>query len=245
MYKNLIYRQACLLQVSDNGWITAAIFHAWLRDTFIPKTQEIKKPLLLLVDGHVSHTSLLETSLICEKNGIILYCLMAHASHVIQPLDQDFFGSVKAEWSEATRQHVSKTGDAVGLDSFAKVFGTVWEKCSTKELAESSFKASGVYPFSPQRVLGTGKVAHRKLLRREGQPQSGGGDPGSTLQNAGDPAPTLTLENAGDPSPTRTHLHAEVPASFSATCPFCSFFYRLSNSFHFTLCFFCTFGFCF
>ena len=89
----MIDRQDCLLQVSDNGWITAKIFFTWLRDTFIPKTSHIKKPLLLLVDGHISHTALSETSEICEVNGINLYCLLPHASQLTQPLYQAFFGS--------------------------------------------------------------------------------------------------------------------------------------------------------
>ena len=87
-----------VVQASDNGWMTAAIFYAWLQDVFIPQTQHVKKPLLLLVDGHTSHTSLVETSTLCQENGIILYCCVAHASHLIQPLDQAFFGSIKPAW---------------------------------------------------------------------------------------------------------------------------------------------------
>ena len=50
------------LQVSDNGWINASIFHNWLRDVFIPSVKDVPKPVVLFVDGHASHTSLMETS---------------------------------------------------------------------------------------------------------------------------------------------------------------------------------------
>ena len=33
-----------VLQISDNGWITGAIFHAWLRDIFVPQTMQVEKP---------------------------------------------------------------------------------------------------------------------------------------------------------------------------------------------------------
>ncbi|XP_005096053.1 uncharacterized protein LOC101849918 [Aplysia californica] len=136
-----------LVQVSENGWITAAIFFAWLRDTFIPETMHIKKPLLLLVDGHICHTSLYETSEICEDNGIILYCLLAHSSHLMQSLDQTFYGSVKSAWSDASRRPIAETGDAVGLDTSAKVFQHFWQTCATTENAESSYRAAGIFPF--------------------------------------------------------------------------------------------------
>ncbi|XP_012944713.1 uncharacterized protein LOC101864422 isoform X1 [Aplysia californica] len=154
-----------LLQVSDNGRITSAIFFTWLRDSFIPATEQIEKPLLLLVDGHVSHKALVEISKICEENKVILYCLLPHASHLVQPLDQAFFGSVKSAWSAASRRHMAETGNAVGLDSFAKVFQPVWQSCATKANAESSFRAAGIFPFSPERVLLTKKMLPSQVFR--------------------------------------------------------------------------------
>ena len=118
---------------SDNGWMTAAIFFAWLCDVFIPATASTKKPILLLVDGHASHTSLVETSLLCEENGIVLYCFLAHASHMIQPLDQAVFGSVKPAWSAATKQFLANHGEAVNLEHFAAALRPVWDKCCTNQ----------------------------------------------------------------------------------------------------------------
>ncbi|XP_059153207.1 uncharacterized protein LOC131938976 [Physella acuta] len=145
------------LQVSDNGWITASIFHIWIRDCFLPSIVNIPKPVLLLVDGHTSHTSLVETLELCAENGIILYCLLPHASHLIQPLDQAFFGSIKRSWTDAARQHTWATGEGVNLESFGKVLKPVWTKAATPSNASHSFKAAGIYPFNPDKVLMSGK----------------------------------------------------------------------------------------
>ncbi|XP_059139407.1 uncharacterized protein LOC131927669 [Physella acuta] len=146
------------LQVSDNGWINAGIFHSWLRDSFIPSVQNVKKPVLLLVDGHTSHTSQLETSELCSDNDIILYCLLANASHLMQPLDQVFFGAIKSAWSDAIRKHVNETGEGVKLESFAKVLKPVWDRIATPEIASKSFQAAGICPFNPGKVIKSKKL---------------------------------------------------------------------------------------
>ena len=151
------FTEAALL-VSYKGWINASIFHNLHRDVFLPSVKDIPKPVVLFVDGHASHTSLMETSSLCEDYQVILYCLTAHSSHLIQPLDQAFFGAIKRAWTNALRQFVAKHGEAVGLDTFCQVFRPVWRAAITAENAMSSFSASGIFPFNPNRVLNSGKL---------------------------------------------------------------------------------------
>ena len=59
----------------------------------------------------------------CVKSDIILYCLYANATHLIQPLDLAFFGSVKHYWAEAVDQYqYHHPGNVVTKASFTKVF---------------------------------------------------------------------------------------------------------------------------
>ena len=189
------------IQVSDNGWITAAIFLSWIQDVFIPSTAHIKKPLLLLVDGHTSHTSLVETSELCEANGIILFCLHPHASHIIQPLDQAFFGSIKSAWSNAVRKHVFETGDGVGLDSFAKVLKPVWTQAATLNNAVKSFKAAGIFPFNPSRAVQSDKLAPAASFRAEVQPEPGLPSASAAPQPASD-QPSASSAPQPEPGPS-------------------------------------------
>uniref|UniRef100_A0A2C9KBT2 HTH CENPB-type domain-containing protein n=1 Tax=Biomphalaria glabrata TaxID=6526 RepID=A0A2C9KBT2_BIOGL len=142
-----------LLQLSDNGWITSAFFFSWLKHIFIPSTNHLPKPILLLVDSHTSHTSFLEISPICSQNNIILYCLLPHASDIIQPLNQAFLSIFKPAWSDALKQHVANTGKGVKLESFAGVLKSVWNKVTTPEIASDSFKAAGIFPLNPSKII--------------------------------------------------------------------------------------------
>ncbi|KAK3769862.1 hypothetical protein RRG08_036911 [Elysia crispata] len=43
-------------------------------------------------------------------------------THLTQPLDQAFFGSIKILWDNAANHLIAETGNPVGLDTFAQVF---------------------------------------------------------------------------------------------------------------------------
>jgi len=62
---------------SDNGWMDSMLFCSWLETAFIPAINEhkVKKPVLLLIDGHKTHVTM-EASDLRLSNGIELYCLL-------------------------------------------------------------------------------------------------------------------------------------------------------------------------
>ncbi|GFR62014.1 tigger transposable element-derived protein 6-like protein [Elysia marginata] len=99
------------LQISHNGWMNAQIFKTWVNDIFIPHVASKKKPVVLFVDRHSSHNSDRATIQLCNDNSVILYGLLAHASHIVQPLDLTVFASMKAEWSKAVHRHLEQTGE--------------------------------------------------------------------------------------------------------------------------------------
>ncbi|XP_063887774.1 uncharacterized protein LOC135115197 [Scylla paramamosain] len=148
--------EEAFFQKTPNGWITEVVFLSFLRDIFIPKLGE-KRPVVLFVDGHSSHHSL-AISTLCNKNGVILYCLKAHASHLIQPLDQAFFGAIKLAWSEAVRKFQYQTGESVTMCTFAHTLKKAWDTTARRELAYKGFVKSGIYPFNPEVVLNSDKL---------------------------------------------------------------------------------------
>ncbi|KAL8584634.1 hypothetical protein ACOMHN_002363 [Nucella lapillus] len=144
-------------QKTPNGWITEEVFFTFLRDIFIPSLKS-KRPVVLFVDGHSSHHSM-AISTLCEENGIILYCLKAHASHIIQPLDQAFFGTIKPAWNEAVRKYQYETGESITMRTFARTLKKAWDTTARPEIALKGFAKSGIFPFSPETVLSSDKLA--------------------------------------------------------------------------------------
>ena len=82
---------------TDSGWMTKNAFFAWIKNIFIPYWPDASKRehVLLLLDGHSSHIDY-QTSKLCQENKIVLFCLPAHTTHLLQPLDKFFFGPLKS-----------------------------------------------------------------------------------------------------------------------------------------------------
>ena len=81
---------------SENGWMDSELFTSWLKEVFIPgvEARHIKKPVLLLLDGHKTHITT-KASDICVQHGIELYCLLEHSYHLTQSLDLRLYGILK------------------------------------------------------------------------------------------------------------------------------------------------------
>ena len=79
---------------SKSGWINTEIFAEWFADIFVPATTRKQRPILLIMDNHVSHASVHVLDL-AERNGIHLLFLPPHTSHFLQPLDLGYFNTLK------------------------------------------------------------------------------------------------------------------------------------------------------
>ena len=63
------------------------------------------RPILLLLDGHSSHYNPEAVRLAKEKD-VILFTLVPHTTHEMQPLDTAVFGPLKLHWQEACHDFV-------------------------------------------------------------------------------------------------------------------------------------------
>ena len=96
--------QACLAKAppgwgigkSENGWMTYIAFYEYFANVFNKYLQDenIKKPVIVFLDGHISHMSYC-LSAFCKQQQIILCCLPPNATHILQPLDVAVFAPLK------------------------------------------------------------------------------------------------------------------------------------------------------
>lgn len=134
-----------------SAYVNSDIFLDWLKNHFYPK----KPPgtVLLIFDGHSSHTSNLETLQFAEEHDIILFCLPPHTTHMLQPLDRCFFKALKGNYYEACRYFIKNKPDRkLTRLNFGKLLGEAWGKSATVQNALSSFKATGIMPFNPHMI---------------------------------------------------------------------------------------------
>ena len=77
------------------GGYKARFFFQWFLH-FIKHTKPTKDdPVILVLDGHYSHTRNLEVITLARENHVDIICLPPHSSHKMQPLDKAFMGPLK------------------------------------------------------------------------------------------------------------------------------------------------------
>ena len=78
--------------LSETGWMNTELFEEWLKNHFLLYASPAR-PLLLLLDSHTSHYQL-DVLRIAAAEGVIIFCLPPHATHILQPLDNGAFGAL-------------------------------------------------------------------------------------------------------------------------------------------------------
>jgi len=158
---------------SENGWMDSELFVEWLKTVFIPdiNTRQVKRPVILLVDGHKTHMSL-EASDTCNENNIILYCLLEHASHLMQPCDLQLFGVLKETWKTSIREwQIQHVGQYVTKYEFSGIFKKAWVSATKVEVAVKGFRDAGLFPLDRSVILKTDKLQTSQLFEASGSNQ--------------------------------------------------------------------------
>ena len=137
--------------VSENGWTDNFIGHQWFEKTFIPQaTQRNRsgKRILLIYNGHVSHTTL-EMVKIAQENNIDLFCLPPHTTHWLQPLDVGVFSPLQTAWSNQCAAVLEETGFLMEIYKVVEEY----MKARTKSFkAETVWQAWNKAGFDPERT---------------------------------------------------------------------------------------------
>lgn len=138
--------------LSNRGWIDMELFKRWFTDHFL-KFAVSARPILLLLDGHSSHYNP-EAIRHAKENDVILFTLVPHTTHEMQPLDTAVFGPLKSNWREACHDYIqSNPGRVVTKYQFSSLLSQAWMKTMVPSTIISGFKTCGVYPFNPMAVI--------------------------------------------------------------------------------------------
>ena len=131
---------------TPNGWMTTEVFEQFFQK--FAQTTSDKRPLLLILDGHVTHLSYKTITLGIEENITILK-LPAHCTDLLQPLDIACFAPLKNAYETELQEHVHSTGAHENLTKakFADLLGKVWAKGLSPANIKAGFRATGIMPL--------------------------------------------------------------------------------------------------
>jgi DDE superfamily endonuclease/Tc5 transposase DNA-binding domain len=136
---------------SMSGYIDASIFVRWLHHFIEHVRPSDEKKVLLLVDGHTTHTRNLEAIELAKENGIVLLQLPAHTTHRLQPLDVGFFGPLQTHYDKAVRKFLMRNpGNPVTEIHICGLVNEAYQKCATVEIGTNSFRSCGIWPIDKE-----------------------------------------------------------------------------------------------
>lgn len=140
---------------SENGWMTGETFFEYVTNVFHPwlLRNNIPLPVILFFDGHSSHLTL-ALSEFASDNGIILICLLANSTHILQPLDVAVFRPLKLEWKKVTHQwRIENNGSKLGREMFAPLLEKTLDRMrNIPDIIKSGFRTCGLVPFNPNNI---------------------------------------------------------------------------------------------
>jgi hypothetical protein len=77
----------------------------------------------------------------------------AYTSHILQPLDVSCFSPLKKVYGSQIEMKIRLSINYIIKEEFLPTFLTAYRQVITTETITSSFKATSLVPFDPQRVL--------------------------------------------------------------------------------------------
>ena len=128
----------------ESGWIQTDIFHRWFK-RFVKWSGASKdSPVLLLLDGHATHTKSLYLIDMARESNVILLCYPPHCTHRLQALDVAFMKPLSTNYSNEIRKWLrNHPGRVVTLYQVAELFGNAYIKSATMQTGLNGFKKTG------------------------------------------------------------------------------------------------------
>jgi hypothetical protein len=150
-YRNL--PEDWVIAVSDNGWTTDELGLEWVKH-FNQHTESHTKGAyrLLILDGHSSHATP-EFDQYCADNKIITLCMPLHTSHLLQPLDVGCFSPLKTAYGHEVGELARQGVFHIDKDEFLFIYPHVRTLVLSEQNIWSGFRATGLIPSCPERVL--------------------------------------------------------------------------------------------
>jgi hypothetical protein len=154
-YKDDNLPQDWVIAISENGWTTNELGFDWLKHfDRHTKTRTVGTYRLLVIDGHESHNSA-EFQQYCKDHKIVLLCMPAHSSHLLQPLDVGCFGPLKKAYGHEVNGLMRNRITHVTKQEFLPCFKAAYKKTITASNIQGGFRGAGLVPFDPKRVIST------------------------------------------------------------------------------------------
>lgn len=154
-----------------SGWMQAEIFTGWFDHFLLHTKPNEHDPVLLILDGHNSHTRNLDFLKKAKENHVTVVSIPPHCSHRLQPLDVSFMKPLSTAYTRSIELFLrNNPGRAVTLHQVARLFGEAYLKAATPSNAISGFSATGICPRSDTVLQKHDLIDHERRENMESSP---------------------------------------------------------------------------
>lgn len=141
--------EGSIFTCNPSGWSNVTTCSTWF-DNFLAETRPTAdSPVLLILDGHASHTRNIEMIEKAVRNHVTVLSIPPHTSHRLQPLDVTVMGPLKTKYGQAIERFLKRNrGKVVTVYDVAALIKEAIMASATVENARSGFEATGIWPFN-------------------------------------------------------------------------------------------------
>jgi hypothetical protein len=135
-------------EVHETCWMTKPLFCTWFQNFIEFPGARKESPVMLLLDGHGSHTKSLEMISLGRENGVILLCFPTHSTHRLQPLDVSFMKPFSLYYEHEVQGWLRRNpGKVVTLFQISSLFGRTYLNAANMRTAVNGFRCTGIWPL--------------------------------------------------------------------------------------------------
>ncbi|ELT93493.1 hypothetical protein CAPTEDRAFT_123692 [Capitella teleta] len=117
-----------------SGWMQSEIFIQWFEHFLHHARPTEEDPVLLIFDGHATHTKNIVLIEMARANHVSILVLPPHTSHQMQPLDVAFMGPLNTYYEQEVRIWLrNHPAQVVTIQQVGALFGRAYQKAATSK----------------------------------------------------------------------------------------------------------------
>ena len=137
----------------ESGWMQSDLFVKWFAHFKRHANPTKERPVLLILDGHKTHTNNLSFLETARKNNVTILCLPSHCSHRVQPLDVSFLRPLMTYYTQSVENWLrNHLGRVVTTFQTAAQFRSAYLRAATMLTAVNGFLKTGIWPVDRHAV---------------------------------------------------------------------------------------------
>lgn len=161
---------------------------------------ELKRPIILTVDGYSGHHSF-QLYKWCNENGVILLVLYPNATHILQVCDTAIFGPMKSVYRQQYQFWKSENPEKIFNEvEFVKLLKRVNDAVIKKETIINGWRSTGLQPFNVENVKFERIIApkSKKVNSAESELKCTSSGESSTHVSSSSPSVSGTFQSQND-----------------------------------------------